>query len=234
MRSNRMFLAIPVMGVMLLFVTMNSWADEPEKIQSKGNFLRYQFTALTEYFYAPDGSYQESVQKSYSVYVSQTPVEGQLAIEFTHSKYVIHMGNDGFWIKNWYVSGTGTVPDSYATLTIAPNGKTAFLEVDTSLLPSFSADPFFYKYQSTPAGEIPIPFGVIALNFEWSNDLWKKEETHSNIDYGDYTVHKQGSSEYNGAHVEGGFFDLTVMPSETGAPLGQIGSTNTTTITRYK
>jgi len=232
--TNRVILGMFLAGALLLIFSMNSWADEPEKIQSKGYFLRYQFTTPTEYFYAPDGSYQESTQKSYSVYVSETPVEDQLTLQFSQTKTVIHIGTDGFWFKNWQVNGSGTIIDSYATFTIAPNGKTAYLEVDTNALPIFSSDPVFFKYQSTPAGELPMAFGVIALSFEWTNELWKKEETHSNIDYGDYTVRKQGSSEYNGADVEGSFFDFAVVPPEFGDPLGQIGRTNTITITEYK
>jgi hypothetical protein len=232
--TNRMIRGVCLAGALLLLYSMNVWAEGPEKVQSKGMFLRYQYTTPVEYFVAPDNSYQESTQHSYLVNVSETPTAGQLALEFSHSKTVVHIGNTGFWFKNWQVAGTGTVASSYVTLIFAPNGKTASLVVDTNALPSFTSDPLFIKYASTPSGELPLPFGIINLSFIWTNDLWKNEETHSSIDYGDYVVHKQGSSEYNGALVEGTYFDLAVVPPETGAPLGQIGRTNTLTITDYK
>ena len=232
--TNRMIHGMLVVGALLLIFAANVWAGEPEQIHSKGIFLRYQFTTPTEFFVAPDGSYQESWQNSYSVYVSETPVEGQLTLNFSQSKSVVHMGTDGFWFKNWYLSGSGTILDTYVTLSVTPNGKAAYFEVDTDALPISFGSPFFYKYSSAPAGELPLPFGVIALNFEWTNELWKKEETHSNIDFGDRIVHEQGWSEYNGADAEGTFFDLVVIPPETGAPLGQIGRTNSFSSTKYK
>jgi hypothetical protein len=235
MRSkNRVIHGMLVVGALLLIFAANMWAAEPETIHSKGIFLRYQFTTPAELFVAPDNSYQESTQNSYSVYVSETPIKGQLTLNFTRSKTVFHFGTNGSWFKNWYLSGSGTIPDTYVTLSVTPNTKRAYFEVDTNALPVIVGSPFFYRYSTTPAGELPLAFEVIALNFDWTNELWKREETHSDIDYDDRIVHQQGWSEYNGADAAGTFFDLVVVPPETGAPLGQIGRTDSFTLTQYK
>ena len=233
MRSRSRWTYAMTVTVVLIFAA-NISADEPEQIQSKGIFLRYQFTTPTEFFVAPDASYQESWATSYSVYVSETPVEGQLTLQFSKSKTVVHLGAGGFWIKNWQVNGSGTIPDTYVTLSVEPNAKRAYFEVDTNALPSFVNSPFFYKYSSAPASELPLPFEVIALNFVWTNELWKREETHSDIDYGDSIVHQQGWSEYNGADADGMFFELAVVSPEMGAPLGQIGRNSSFSSTQYK
>ena len=121
-------------------------------------------------------------------------------------------------------SGSGIIPADSFELSISTNHKYADLYIDTDDLIGLPA-PFSYSGTFN---------GVIDLHFDVINDYWQKTETHRTIDYGDYTVLLQGKSHYNGAYVEGTFGDLEVTSTGMSTPQGQVGTTDTFQLTKYK
>jgi hypothetical protein len=138
------------------------------------------------------------------------------------------------------LTGSGPIPVNSITLE-KPKGKHLALYVDVAALP-IPPDPMGFSKSKTWSPPSPTPpnpaidmnFGVIDLQWEWTNDLWNKSEGHSVIDFGNYWQHQQGFTEQNAALVWGSVFGFAILPVDIGYPPGRIGQTKNLTITHPK
>lgn len=170
----------------------------------------------------PDIVHTKGVRVSYSNFFSSP---GYVSVSETS------VGEEKAWsLSMTYNDGTatifgfGVIPADLLELTLPPNRKNADLYIDTSAF-SGLASPYYFNG----------PFDVIIdLHFSVTNTIWQKTESHSLLDYGDFTVFQQGKSEYNGAYVDGQFGNFIVEPVEIGAPMGQVGTTDSFQLMRFK
>ena len=220
-----------VVTLLLVFVTIG-WAESPEKINFGGPFFNFEKEWQSNLVLANGTTV--TADNSAFMYLSPAENPGKWNLHFEQTTYAFDFSTFPPRYIFLMTYGEGIITDDYLSITMSPNNKEAYVEIDTDALPM--SDPLlpFIKFQTPPQNGLQIPFGLIALNFEWTNELKSVKEDHSNLEYEDRFVQENVQSQYNGAYVDGIFLDLEIFPVTYGVPQGQLGKIQTTRITHYK
>ena len=222
-----------VVTLLLVFVT-NGWAESPDKIKFGGPFFNFEKEWQSN-LVLEDGSTLNATNSAF-MYLSpaENPGEWNLHFEQVTSGNRFLPSPPYFQLVFLMTYGEGIITDDYLSITMSPNNKEAYVEIDTDALPM--SDPLlpFIKFQTPPQDGLQIPFGLIALSFEWTNELKSVKEDHSNLEYEDRFVQENVQSQHNGAYVDGTFLDQEIFPVTYGVPQGQLGKIQTTRIIQYK
>jgi len=232
-QSNRTVCGVLFVAAMLLVFVMNAWAEGPEKIKFNGPFFDFEKEWQSDLVLS-DGT---TVPASNSAFMYLRPAEnpGEWSLHFEQVTSAAYFIPDPPYFTFIFLMtyGDGIITDDYVSITLSPNNKEANVQIDTDALPN---DPFlpFTKFQSSPVDGIQIPFGLIDLNFEWTNELKSVTEEHSDLEYEDRFVQEHVQSQYNGAYVDGIFLDQGITPVIYGVPQGKMGKIQTTRVTQYK
>ena len=233
-QANRSVCVVFFVVTLLLVFLTNVWAEGPEKSKFGGTFFNFEKEWQSDLVFA-DGSVA-TVNNSASMSLNPAESPGKWNLHFEQVTSGMRILTIPPYLQYIFLMtyGDGVITDDYLSIAMSSNNKEAFVEIDTDALPA--ADPLlpFTKFQSNPIDGVAIPFGLIALNFEWTNELKKVMEEHSNLEYEDRFVQENVQSQYNGAYVGGIFLDQEISPVAYGIPQGKIGKTQTTRITHYK
>ncbi len=234
MRIKRGLVVVSLVPLALvLALGVLAWAQQPTQTRFEGTFASYDSSNPIL-----DGGGNTIGFESYHVYLGEGMGTGAVQVKQWRLNFQVNRMLFGPPTSQVNLIGSGPIPDDTVTLG-NPKGRNLAVSVDISALPTFP-DPMAFGRSKTclpgptcdPA--IDLNFGVIDLQWEWTNDLWNKSEEHSVLDFGKYWQHTQGSTDEHSALVRGFLFGIEILPVEIGYPPGRIGETKSLTITHPK